>query len=46
MRVLQNADLCGDITIFGEKLKIRKKVDGQYFNVLSRRSPEETEENL
>jgi len=46
MQVLQNADLCGEVTIYAEKLRIRKKADVEYFNVLSRRSPEETEENL
>jgi len=46
MQVLQNSDLCGEITIYAEKLRNRKKVDTEYFNVLSRRSPEETEEYL
>jgi len=46
MQVLQNADLCGEITICEGKLRIRKKADLEYFNVLPRRSPEETEGNL
>jgi hypothetical protein len=45
MQVLQNADLCGEITIYEEKLRIRKKAD-EYFNILFRRLPEGTEENL